>query len=526
MDCQKNRIEITKEEVLALVITSVLAVCIYIQTIIKGFYCGDGNLCGIIYRPYNDYVVEDIAGRFLIKYIAHIRSLFVLGPYTVLFGILCIIISSLLICRMLKIESVVGKVFSTLTVLLYPFFADTMAFRFTADSYMLAFLVSVVAVYIFWEKQTIFKGIIALFFIIMGLNLYQAYFFVTVSLFIVLFTRDLIKETDNDENYKIVALRKLGCAIVVCFIALIFYYFQLSIISPSTSRLVGGEAKFSLGTLSRGLIQSAPGFWKMFIGNAIINNAWKQRGLANLLLTVICIIYIAVILIRRKKHITTIVLVFLSVLIVLPGALNGISIINYGSMTLVMLPTMALPYTFIVAVCEGACHDRQRVEIPNTLIKGLMGILKITLTYVLLVMLVYIGIYQMVQNYYNDKTLNLANRIVTELETKYPDINANSYVYIYGGVNTPVQPEPYVITMAGYILRGTFASAVFNENPQGYLAWNKILEERLGVSFKMYSVTDIEQYLQTEDFQKRPLYPNQDAIVELKDGCYFVKLIP
>jgi hypothetical protein len=65
---------------------------------------------------------------------------------------------------------------------------------------------------------------------------------------------------------------------------------------------------------------------------------------------------------------------------------------------------------------------------------------------------------------------------------------------------------------------------VFNENPHGYLAWNKIFEERLGISYKMYSIDDIEEYLQTAEFQELPVYPASDSIHKLRDGCYFVKL--
>ncbi|MBR1848595.1 MAG: glucosyltransferase domain-containing protein [Lachnospiraceae bacterium] len=518
--------KISREEIIAFFALELGAICLFFQTIIKGFYCGDGNLCGIIYRPYSDYVVEDIAGRFLVKYNAHVRSLFILGPLCVIMGITFVILGALVLCRILGIKSVLGKVISGLTIILNPFFPDTLTYRFTADSYLLAFLIAVLVAYLFWSKQNWKTGIISVLLLIMTLCLYQAYYFITVSVFVVLFMRDLLKENANEKESTVIktAIKKLVMAAGICLIALVCYFILVKFLSPSESRLVGGEAELSITGILSGLFKANPGFWNTFIGDAVVNNAWRKRGLINLVLIILTLIQCCITMRKRGKGLFTWLLVTATSLLVLPCALNGIGILNYGYVNPMMLPTMALPYTFMIALWENGFASSESDKKDFFIRKVLEGCFSILLAYTTIVMIVYIGIYQLVQNYYSTKTENLGNRIETALEMKYPEVNSNCYLYIYGGVDSDSQPQPYIISMAGFILRGTNASQVFNENPHGYLAWNKIFEERLGISYRMYSIDDIEEYLQTAEFQELPVYPASDSIHKLRDGCYFVKL--
>ncbi|MBR1441281.1 MAG: glucosyltransferase domain-containing protein [Lachnospiraceae bacterium] len=519
--------KITKAEMWAFLFGTLAMLLLYFQTIAGEFYCGDGNLCGSIYRPSVDYEWEEVCGRFLIRYVAKIRSLFIFGPLTVIISFLFVILGTLLICRLLRIDGVIAKVVSILTVILYPVFADTLTYRFTADSYMLSFLLAAIAVWIFWEKQNVWRGIVAAILLLAVLNLYQAYFFLAPALWVALFIRDLltVQNAESSLTDKAVVKRsflKLVFAGAASVISMILYFIMVKTMSPYTSRLEYSTS-IDLKALPGQTGEAYLGFFRIFIGDAAINNSWRHRGTVNLVLLIIGVLLVGWLLYRRKKSKLTCLGAGIAVLI-LPVFVNGISILNFGTVTLIMLPTMVLPYLFLLSVWEAVKREADRSEKRDVLTAVAGWTIWGALAYILVVMVVYMGIYQMVQNYYAEKTHNLAQRIVTSLEMTYPEINSQCYVFIYGGVNNDNQPEPYTITMAGFTLRGTLAHQQFNENVQGYTAWNKILEERMGVSYKMYGIADMEEYIQSDEFKELPIYPQEGSVHKIREGCYFVKL--
>lgn len=84
----KVREKISVQEMRAFLIVFLAGISLYMPMIVCRLNCSDGNICGIIYRPHSDYDMEDIAGRYLLKYVAHMKSMFVFSWLAVILGLL------------------------------------------------------------------------------------------------------------------------------------------------------------------------------------------------------------------------------------------------------------------------------------------------------------------------------------------------------------------------------------------------------------------------------------------------------
>lgn len=87
----KIREKISIQEMRVFLIVFLAGICLYIPMIVYRLNCSDGNICGIIYRPHSDYDMEDIAGRYLLKYVAHMKSMFVFSWLAVILGLFFLI---------------------------------------------------------------------------------------------------------------------------------------------------------------------------------------------------------------------------------------------------------------------------------------------------------------------------------------------------------------------------------------------------------------------------------------------------
>lgn len=133
---------------------------VYIPMIIQRLACSDGNICGLLYRPHIDYDVKDIAGRYLIKFVAYIKNLYTLSWLAVIWGIFFLAIGSYFVCKILDIDSQIGKVM--------------------VDIYLLSFPLVCGAVFLLKEKKTLYRMLFSAFLLFVSMTFYQAYLFVAV----------------------------------------------------------------------------------------------------------------------------------------------------------------------------------------------------------------------------------------------------------------------------------------------------------------------------------------------------------
>lgn len=517
----KVREKISVQEMRAFLIVFLAGICLYMPMIVCRLNCSDGNICGIIYRPHSDYDMEDIAGRYLLKYVAHMKSMFVFSWLAVILGLLFLIWGGMLICRILRIHSMAGMVIAGLFIILHPCFTDTFTFYFVSDAYLFCFVLAAFAVYLLHEKQNPLRMLLAAGCLFLSLTFYQAYLFVAVVLFLYVLLRDLL---DDKKEWKEIGkglLYQLGSGIiaVAVYVALNKIFKMVGLIFYEESRFNIADI-LNLPELAKALVQSYSGFFKYFFTMDFINNGWKVRYLANGVFFLIAGVLLVAAICRKKRKWQNIAAIIITVLI-LPAGFMGIGILNWreGQPRIIMLPAMVLLYVGIWAL-----WIRQKKTAETIQKMCGWGLYAVT-AYLLVIMGVYLSIYQLCMKYYVDKTDSMAQRIITRIENEYPETVAGSPVFICGDVDEGVYPQDYWITQASYIMIGTQAcDGMFVDNIQGYFAgWNLYMKSNFGVDYGM--VWDRGREIYESDFYKEmPLWPADGCVQKTDDGIVVVKL--
>lgn len=515
------REKISIQEMRAFLIVFLAGICLYIPMIVYRLNTGDGNLFGIINRPYNEYVVEDVAGRYLLKYAAHLKSTFVMGWLAVILGILFLTWGGILVCRILCIKTMIGEVIAGLFIILSPCALETFTFYYVADVYLFCFPLVVYAVYLLCEKQNLFRMLLASGCLFLSLTFYQTYLFVSIVLFLYVLLCDLL---ENSKTWKEIAKGisyQAGSGIIA-----LTAYVVVEKILKTAGWIVIHESRFKLKevlnpfVLPGAVVDGYKSFFQYFFTMDYINNSWKARNIVNGICLALGLILL-IIAVYNKKRSWQNKLSIVAIVLVLPIAFMGIRILNWqeARASIIMLPTMPLFYIGIWALWNR--QKEQRGTVVNLCGWGLYA----AAFYLLVIMSVYVSIYQLCMKYYVDKTDSMAQRIIERIENEYPETTTGSPVFICGDVDEGVYPQDYWITQASYIMRGTQACwGMFYDLP-GVYVWNYYMRANFGVEYEMVSDRAEEIYA-SEFYKEMPLWPEKGCIQKTEDGILVVKLKP
>lgn len=517
----KVREKISIQEMRSFLIIFLAGICFYVPMMVYRLNTGDGNLYGIMYRAASEYVVEDVAGRYLLKYAAHLKSMYVFGWLAVALGILFLAWGSVLVCRILSVRSTIVEVIAGLFVVLSPCVIETFTFYYVADVYLFCFPLTAYAVYLLYEKQNMVRMLAASGCLFISLAFYQAYLFVAIVLFLFVLLRDLL---DDKKMWKEIGrglLYQAGSGIIA-----LTAYVAAEKILKALGLLVFHESRFKLTdifnplVLPEAIVDGYTGFFQYFFTMDYINNSWKARNIVNGICFILGLILLCSVMLQKRRTWKNKMAVVLTILI-LPAAFMGIRILNWQEerASLIMLPTMALLYVGIWALWSRECGKQ------HLIIKLCGWGLYAATFYLLLIMVVYVSIYQLCMKYYVDKTDSMAQRIIERIEEEYPETTTGSPVFICGDVDEGVYPQDYWITQASYIMRGTQACwGMFYDLP-GVYVWNFYMRANFGVEYEMVSERATEIY-ESEFYERMPLWPEKGCIQKTEDGILVVKLKP
>ena len=516
----KMKKSITLSEYRASLVVFLFGMCLYFPMLTQRLNCSDGNLCGIFYRSHIDYDIEDIAGRYLLKYFAHMKSMFVFSWMAVLFGVLCITVGSIFAARIFRINSTLNVVATGLFFMVAPCFIENFVCYFAADAYLLSFPLTILAAYLLHEKITTIRLLFASGCMFVSMASYQAYIFVTITLFVFILIRDLLEE---QKSWKQIG-KKVSCQVASVGIAFVAY-----VLGNKILKMVGlinyQESRFELMELLNpfaliGRIDDTyKAFFDYFFTMNIINNVWKGRHIVNAVIVALGIILL-ILGIYRRKLAKSKILGICGALLILPLTMMGISLLY--NVNIMILPAANLLYVAVISLWE---HER---FVTDGNIRNVCGWgVYICTIWLIFVMSTYLCIYQICMKYYVDKTDAMAQRIIMKIEETYPDLGAAPPVFICGDVDEGNYPRDYNIEQASYILIGTQACAgMFVDNMQGYFAgWNAYMAANLGVEYTKVGEKAWEIY-DSDFYKEMPLFPADGSIKKNEDGIIVVKMKP
>ncbi len=528
---KKVTASITKEEIYAFFTTLIVTTVLLLPMLTQRLNGSDGNLCGILYRSHNDYDIEDIAGRYLVKYVAHFKSLFVFHWLSIFVGIVSLLVGTLFLCRVLKIQTFRGKVAAVMFVEMAPAFLVTYTYGFVAGTYVFCFALTTFAVYLLHEKQTIGRMMVAILCMFVSLTFYQAYLFVTAVGFMFVLIRDLLKQEKS--------LRKIYCSfgmyVLSGIIAIVLYvvgnkvFKMVGLIYYQDSRYHYSDA-FAPDVLFASLKHAYSYFFAYFFNMDIINNQWKQRALVNGIVFLLGIIFMVILYVRKKRSVATTATLVAAVLL-LPWVFDAISILDYSeTVRVMMLPTCALVYVGVIALWESVkrlkADEESDEHVPVRNITNALGwIYTVAIIYLLAIMVVYTGIYQIERKYYIDKTDTICQMIINRIGEEYPDRGSGKSVFIYGTADSGNLTTNYWIEQAGYITRGVEADVVFYEDINTQNAgWVKYIRDNFGIEYNYIGSERANEIIASEDFSQMAQFPDENSIMLTEDDIVVVKL--
>ena len=510
------------KDVKVAMITFLFGLCLYIPTITMRLPCSDGTLCGLLYRSHMDYDLEDMMGRFLLKWLAHLKSMFIFSWLAVIVSIICMVLGAVLICKVLRIEDTVKMLVVCLFVQVSPCFIETFTYYYATDAYVLCFLLVTLAVYLLHEKKSICRAISAIFLMFLSMTFYQAYIFVAVVLFMFVFMRDLLDEKKEWKEIRQGLYWHMGSGMIA---------FVVYVLCEKVFRMTGlifyQEARFDFAEIFKpkmllgSIVNAYRDFFGYFFTMDFLNNMWKARYLMNAFVLLLSIGLLVFLMVKKHRKWTYNLAIIIAV-VLLPMAFMGISILNWqeGATRLMMLPAVSLFYIWGWALWTQTIREYK----DNSL--SICGwALYAVSAYLLVIMTVYIGIYQVCTQYYADKTDSMAQRIITRIEQEYPETAAESPVFICGNVDEGNYPQDYWIAQASYIMIGTQAcQGMFANTMQGYFGgWNAYMRANFGVEYGM--VWGEAPNIYASDFYKEmPLFPAEGSVKKNEDGVVVVKL--
>lgn len=132
------------------------------------------------------------SGRCFLGFFSGLSSEYDMPWVNGFFSLFYISIVVVLLIDMFQVKSKLGVVLLAALVVTFPTITSTFAYMFTADGYMMAFLLSVLGVYLTWKwKHGIWSGMVC---IGLSMGTYQAYVSVALVVILMIIIRDLLFE--------------------------------------------------------------------------------------------------------------------------------------------------------------------------------------------------------------------------------------------------------------------------------------------------------------------------------------------
>lgn len=341
----------TKEKRIIFLVTFMMGMLIHLSLYTNQLLVEDG------YWHYGAFLSkgwEVSLGRFGLPFVDLFRGTVVSSVLSTTLSCVIMAFASVFLTETLKVKKLYVKVLISLLLIVTPTFSLTLMYAYTADSYMIAMLFSVLTVY-FLEKRFSLKNIIfAIISLCISLSLYQAYLGVTMTLLLFCFIVKNLEERDSNWKEHFLGLVK-NCFFVLC--GALLYYLLLKIVlfilHLNLNNYKGANSVFSFETV-KNLIPSIKSmyvtFCKFYLGNTILhNNTFFFRNILHIILF-LCIIINFVLLIRQNKiqqRIPNIILLALSVAL-MPIFICVIQLITQQEMSLLMAMPLFLPFVLLM----------------------------------------------------------------------------------------------------------------------------------------------------------------------------------
>lgn len=503
--------KLSREDKVAFISTIIVGILTHIYLFTNNIFNSDGVLTG----PYQSgYMWELSIGRWALEYFGRIGTGFTLPIVIGTISIICLGAISCLITNLFHLKESINIILVSCIIVTFPSITATFGFVFTADVYMISYLLSVLSLYIV-ERNKNLKGIaIGAIILSISMGIYQAYIGVSIMLVVILLILSLL----NNNNIK-KTLQNLFIYFIYGVLGTGVYFIILKIFlkikntTLASYRGIDEIGKITLGSLPSIIKSIYKYFYEfLFTRNIYYNSKLRMLLYALIILSILSLICIVIIKNKIYKNYISAVFIFILLLsIPIIAAIMKILAPN-TNISMLMIPQFALVFVLPVILLE-------KVDCKNiNLIKWITTVTCILLAfnYYLLDNVAYLNL----QLQY-EKAYSIANRITERIEMNEEYVPGMK-VAIIGGLNNGNYQS--VIPAEKEVLKGIDCidyDYPFYDNETRSLT--NFINNYIGVNLQETSREEIDSIRQKEEFKNMKNFPDKES-VKVIDNNMVIKL--
>ena len=452
-------------------------------------------------------------GRFVLGFI-EIAGKYSVGVYAapLFHGILSlffIAVSGVIILDILHIRGTLSGIYMGIIMAVFPVVASIFAYMYTASAYWAALLLNVLAVWVVVKKRRVKNVVAGAVLISIGLGIYQAYFTVAVTLFLLSIMTELLE--DMKTSVKDIIVRGIWYLFTMGLGLIIYLILNKVII---TIGKIGLSSYMGMNEVGKTQLSKIPNMIKKvfyyFLGDMKwcgINNTLIQR-LAVTGIIFLSVVLVIMVLIKGEGTVGN-KIILSAMTLALPMAVNSIYLMsasdNFGVHTLMRY---SLVFVFIIPIM--LLEHIERLEIQKKgerLCKNGVCYCLLMLMWLLPATYIYIdNASYMKMDFLTKQTTAWFTELVSEIKStegysaEFPVVYIGERAVEDAGVAEMPRFEAITADGFGYDL----------EKLVNNYAWRAYVERHCGYAPK--EIWEREEYEEMDEVKQMPAYPAEGSI--------------
>lgn len=442
-------------------------------------------------------------GRWFLPYAGLISSIFDLPWVNGALSLLYISIVMILLIEMFQIRNKGLIVVSAAVFASFPTVVSTFAYMYTADCYMLAFLLAVLAIFLTWrvKKWGMPLGIVALAF---AMGIYQAY--ATCAIMMVLLY--IIKQFAVEKMSLIDAIKKDlkylgtlvgGLVLYLIILKLTLWHYNMNLVGYQG---IGDMGIMSLAEYKAALLKTKARFTYMLgLEYGIINRPYTIINVAILVMIAVLLVYFVVKNRVFEKKLSLLALV-VAVMLLPVGAYTVFFISPSVEYYTLMEMGLCFLYFLLIVLLN---QIEWKAYLPKLL--SVIGTVAICALAYYNVLNSNIAYYNLNLSYH--KSYAVAENILDRIEDREEFGTVTKKVAMIGVYECPTEN---LISMVPAIM-GISDDSFLNDPNHYQIFWNYCF----GIQTELATYDEMHAIMETEEYKNMPIYPAKGSVQCIND---------
>ena len=474
---------INKRNLLIILITFIFLFLTHLPLMTKNILSADILLNNVFY---NGYSWEISLGRFGLYVVGLLKCFLTIPHIDILISYFIISISLVILFDLFSFRKKEDIILYILIICLNPITSATLLFDYCSIGYTLAFLCSILSIYVYYkEENKIKKYLFSLILIVVALSMYQAYLSVIVTTFIIYNIKLLLEKKENFKlSLKYILTLLMGALLYFIIMKISLLVFHVNMSNYSGADKIGLQTLLSI---PKKIGLSYKLFYEYYFTDKIVKNIYIKNNILNIFLLILLIIGVVFQIFKNnlspKKKVLTLLLV-----LALPIFLNSIIFtINDTKLQLLMSASYLLIPLLLITTMPEKKMKYKRKKVNNLLLRK--NHIQTQATYLSL-----------------ENTFNKYNTVITSAIKE--NINHQNYKFALIG-STKNETEINKLNY-GFISDDAIFWEEYNLKKLGF---ERFCYEYYGLNLTFVSEEDYDKIKQRENKNQEIIYTYDDIIV-------------